>query len=41
VTTTAKDGTPDDHLVREGDIAGDYLERLLDVLDYDGDISRS
>jgi spoIIIJ-associated protein len=25
-------------LVREGDIAGDYLERLLDVLDYDGDI---
>ncbi|HWC80153.1 MAG TPA: R3H domain-containing nucleic acid-binding protein [Pseudonocardiaceae bacterium] len=28
----------DDLLVREGDIAGDYLERLLDVLDYDGDI---
>ena len=25
-------------LVREGDIAGDYLERLLDLLDYDGDI---
>lgn len=25
-------------LVREGDIAGDYLEKLLDVLDYDGDI---
>ncbi len=25
-------------LVREGDIAADYLERLLDVLDYDGDI---
>ncbi|EIF01212.1 Jag family protein [Saccharomonospora glauca] len=25
-------------LVREGDIAGDYLERLLDILDYDGDI---
>ncbi len=24
--------------VREGDIAADYLERLLDVLDYDGDI---
>ena len=28
----------DDLLVREGDIAGDYLERLLDLLDYDGDI---
>lgn len=28
----------DDLLVREGDIAGDYLERLLDILDYDGDI---
>src|ERR1044072_9051853 len=27
-----------DQLVREGEIAGDYLERLLDVLDYDGDI---
>jgi spoIIIJ-associated protein len=27
-----------DQLVREGDVAGDYLERLLDVLDYDGDI---
>jgi len=25
-------------LVREGDIAADYLEHLLDVLDYDGDI---
>ena len=25
-------------LVREGDLAGDYLERLLDLLDYDGDI---
>ena len=25
-------------LIREGDIAGDYLERLLDLLDYDGDI---
>ncbi len=39
---TAQDGvmaaTAEDHLVREGDIAGDYLERLLDVLDYDGDI---
>ncbi|MEU6641482.1 R3H domain-containing nucleic acid-binding protein [Saccharomonospora sp. NPDC046836] len=28
----------DDLLVQEGDIAGDYLERLLDILDFDGDI---
>lgn len=28
----------DDLLVQEGDVAGDYLERLLDLLDYDGDI---
>jgi spoIIIJ-associated protein len=28
----------EDLLVREGDLAGDYLERLLDLLDYDGDI---
>lgn len=27
-----------DRLVQEGDIAGDYVERLLDILDYDGDI---
>ena len=32
----AKSG--DDLLVREGDVAGDYLERLLDILDVDGDI---
>ena len=25
-------------LVKEGDIAADYLERLLDIVDYDGDI---
>ncbi len=25
-------------LVQEGDIAADYLERLLDIVDYDGDI---
>jgi spoIIIJ-associated protein len=32
-------GAPtEDLLVREGDLAGDYLERLLDLLDYDGDI---
>jgi spoIIIJ-associated protein len=28
----------DNLLVREGDIAADYLERLLDIADYDGDI---
>jgi spoIIIJ-associated protein len=36
------DGTADDDgedlLVKEGDVAGDYLERLLDILDVDGDI---
>jgi spoIIIJ-associated protein len=35
----ARHGTGgDDLLVREGDVAGDYLERLLDILDVDGDI---
>ena len=29
---------PEDLLVQEGDIAGDYLERLLDIADVDGDI---
>jgi spoIIIJ-associated protein len=41
VPKTAQEGqasSGEDQLVREGDIAGDYLERLLDVLDYDGDI---
>lgn len=28
----------DSLLVQEGEIAGDYLEQLLDILDYDGDI---
>lgn len=28
----------DDRLVEEGEVAGDYLEQLLDVLDFDGDI---
>lgn len=32
------DEAGDDLLVREGDVAGDYLERLLDILDKDGDI---
>ncbi|MBV8932472.1 MAG: single-stranded DNA-binding protein [Kutzneria sp.] len=34
--SSAKSG--EELLVHEGDIAGDYLEQLLDVLDYDGDI---
>jgi spoIIIJ-associated protein len=39
--TADPDSTGDDEnslLVREGDIAADYLERLLDIVDYDGDI---
>ena len=37
------DGSPETDdvnalLVQEGDIAADYLERLLDIADYDGDI---
>jgi spoIIIJ-associated protein len=28
----------EDRLVVEGEIAGDYLEELLDLLDFDGDI---
>lgn len=40
---TAPESAPDSGaksglLVREGDIAGDYLERLLDIADVDGDI---
>ena len=44
---TAQDGDVDtpkerpsseDALIQEGDIAGDYLEKLLDILDFDGDI---
>jgi spoIIIJ-associated protein len=36
----ARNGGPSRHelLVAEGDAAGDYLERLLDILDFDGDI---
>ncbi|RDH75600.1 KH domain-containing protein [Mycolicibacterium moriokaense] len=36
VTTTGED--LEDRLVAEGEIAGDYLEELLDILDFDGDI---
>ncbi|MFC5136839.1 protein jag [Actinomycetospora rhizophila] len=35
---TRAERSSEDQLVREGDIAGDYLERLLDILDFDGDI---
>ena len=47
VTDTAVDGDTETSadpergealLVQEGDIAADYLERLLDIVDYDGDI---
>jgi spoIIIJ-associated protein len=39
VSETDTDSTSTaDLLVREGDIAGDYLERLLDIADVDGDI---
>jgi spoIIIJ-associated protein len=34
----AEEPSGDGLLVREGDVAGDYLERLLDILDVDGDI---
>lgn len=39
-TSEHRPGHSDGHddLVAEGDAAGDYLERLLDILDYDGDI---
>jgi spoIIIJ-associated protein len=37
-TEGTKSPTAEEQLIREGDIAGDYLERLLDLLDYDGDI---
>lgn len=40
---TTEDAPPtrekmEDRLVAEGEIAGDYLEELLDLLDFDGDI---
>jgi spoIIIJ-associated protein len=36
--TQPEEAPSDSLLVREGDIAADYLERLLDIVDYDGDI---
>ena len=38
MTTESTGPTGTDLLVQEGDIAGDYLERLLDIADVDGDI---
>ncbi|OBJ68150.1 R3H domain-containing nucleic acid-binding protein [Mycobacterium sp. 1274756.6] len=41
VGATQSEGGSDDleeRLVAEGEIAGDYLEELLDLLDFDGDI---
>ncbi|MGB6208330.1 protein jag [Mycobacterium sp.] len=35
---TDTDGDIEEQLVAEGEIAGDYLEELLDLLDFDGDI---
>jgi spoIIIJ-associated protein len=32
------EGDLEERLVAEGEIAGDYLEELLDLLDFDGDI---
>ena len=38
MTPRASDRDSTALLVQEGDIAADYLERLLDIIDYDGDI---
>ncbi|MFC4603826.1 protein jag [Rhodococcus kronopolitis] len=38
VEAESEDLDPEDALIEEGEIAGDYLEQLLDVLDFDGDI---
>ena len=37
-TVAPKREDQEDRLVAEGEIAGDYLEELLDLLDFDGDI---
>jgi len=36
--TAVGTGNLEDRLVVEGEVAGDYLEELLDLLDFDGDI---
>lgn len=38
VEPAASEDGLEDRLVTEGEIAGDYLEELLDLLDFDGDI---
>lgn len=38
VDPAASEDELEDQLVTEGEIAGDYLEELLDLLDFDGDI---
>jgi spoIIIJ-associated protein len=35
---TREDDGASAHLIQEGDVAADYLERFLDIVDYDGDI---
>lgn len=35
---SAKTSDLEERLVEEGEVAGDYLEQLLDILDFDGDI---
>jgi spoIIIJ-associated protein len=37
-TPATMDDDMEERLVAEGEIAGDYLEELLDLLDFDGDI---
>jgi spoIIIJ-associated protein len=38
VPASSRTGDREDRLVAEGEIAGDYLEEFLDLLDFDGDI---
>jgi spoIIIJ-associated protein len=35
---TGRDDDANAQLIQEGDVAADYLERFLDIVDYDGDI---
>ncbi len=37
-TATEHSNVDTEQLVHEGDVAGDYIERLLDILDADGDL---
>src|SRR5271168_5621284 len=38
VADAGTEADSEERLVAEGEIAGDYLEELLDLLDFDGDI---